>query len=458
MAALDTLPTDPRKKPRYPGDPDADPSSAYATGQAVSAAGQRVVNTVQGLATAPVQTGIAAYQGAKNFVSGLEAPAVPQQRVDTTIGPPKAAAGGIATPPGTFKDVNAGSTATAVPATSLAGRPLGYGSTINGVRTFNDGSFGGPQTVADTQVGVLANRVGRADAGIGGGIGTAANNGATLDVSPGAITPTGTQPQGGPLLAAQNANATAQQNVASDIASIANRDPRSVLGSAARNAAVDANSVGGKRGDLQLQDALSSLYGTATKPLDTAANLGDIAVKDAGDQSRALLASNTELAKENIWKRPEDKEVNLADGSLGILGPDGRVRPALDASGKPVRPQIGKPPEDIASYNKLLGDRVSTILGMDPLTGLIPDPTDAKAPGRRPTAAEYRAADAAARATFTSGPAGGAAADGGIAATPAATAAPAKPSKSQFIQAARAHNPNATQADLEKYYDKTYGG
>lgn len=450
MAALDTLPIDPRKKNLIPG---ADPSSAYLAGQAVNAAGQRVVNTVQDLAAAPVRTGIAAARGVSDFVTGLGTPGAPPTPVDTTIGPPKPA--GIATPPPIKPAVT---TPADSGATSISGRPLGYGANVNGVRTFSDGTGGIPATIADTQVGVLANKVNRADAGIGGGIGTEANGG-TLDLSAGAITPTG-RPAAAvdPIARAQAINATAEQNAASDIASIANRDPRSVLGSAARNAAVDARSVGGVKGATALSDALTGLYGVAEKPLASASSLGDISVRDAGEMSRAQLQSRTDLQREGIARTPLPERVPLADGTLGILGPDGVVRPARDASGGAVRPQEGKPQVDLPSYGKAVNEISQQLLGVDQVTGMIPDPTDPKK-SRVPTAQEMGSVADAARVIagkrfgVSAGAPGGPPAEGGIA------AAPAKPTKQQFVAAAlkAGQRPGVTQADLEKYYDKTYG-
>ena len=275
-------------------------------------------------------------------------------------------------------------------ATSLSGRLLGYGRDVKGVRTFDNSDVPALNTAAA--------RINLADAGIGGNVGSEANGG-TLNLSPGAITPTSMPVRPTNIFTdpAAAANANARLNASSDAASIANRDPRSVLGSAARNAEVEANSIGGVKGATILAEALKNLNAIPTSEVANTAKLGEAGLAEEGLASRAQLQSDTDLAREAIAKRPEPKEITLEDGTLGILGPDGRVRPAIGASGQPARPQLSLKNTDPAGYSKSLQDNLRLTLGLDPNTGLMPDPDDPKKQ-RAPTPRELLLASRAAKA------------------------------------------------------------
>lgn len=242
-------------------------------------------------------------------------------------------------------------------------------------------------------------------------------------------------------------NIEAQRMAASDVASIANGDTRSVLGAAARNARTEAASTGD---DASMQRTLTALYGIAGAGIEPQDRLGAANVQDAGANTRtdATIAGEAnrttqnnaaELSRALLTRQPNT--INMADGTLGIIGADGVVRPATTAQGAPVRPQIGKPTEDIPSYNKMLDARVNQLLGIDPVSGKITG-ADGKT-SRSPTAQELASATQVARATLDRN---------GEAAPPARP-----PTKDEFMTAARRANPGLPDATLEQYFKSKYG-
>lgn len=272
-----------------------------------------------------------------------------------------------------FADVSGGAAATptAAPATSQSGRPLGYGAMVNGVRTFSDGTAGTPATMSRAQIGGLAagRSLSRADAGVGGNIGgeafglTRPTGGSTAAGNVLASTPELGSPAGfalvrpgaqpaDPYARARADNIEAQRYAASDAASIATGDTRSVLGRAARAAAIDARSAFGSSGAraAAYRSALEGLNGAAAAGTVPQARLGEAALQDAGETQRAGIRAGTDLATAGLnaqtelqraaLTRPTPEQVPLADGSLGLLGNDGVVRPARGADGMPVRPNL----------------------------------------------------------------------------------------------------------------------
>lgn len=342
-----------------------------------------------------VQSGVAgtavkAYQDqqANAALTGINVPratavrdTTPLPPTDTTVGPPRFLAGQAG------PVARAAQTAAATQPVSATGRPLTYGKVVNGVATFDSSDIPAINKV---------NTLSRADPGVGGGIGTEANGGITPELGSGIGVPTRTIPGRDVGAGARAANANAFLNAQSDVASIANRDPRSVLGSAARNAEVEANSVGGKRGTAQLAAALNSLYGGATAPVDVTAKQGVVDTQNAGETDRANIETQGGIAREYVARTAEPQKVPLADGTLGLLGPDGVIRVARGADGKAATVLEGKPPQDLTAYGKYVSDTASKLLGADPLTGLIPDPNDPKK-SRRPTPDEIEQANVRAR-------------------------------------------------------------
>lgn len=282
----------------------------------------------------------------------------------------------------------------ASPAATAPDRPL-PGAVVNGVRVFSDGTGGANAPAATVDSAALADiakgrSLTRADAGPGGAIGSEAFGGTPeLGAFTGGVGVPRPQPQGNTFARDQAAIADATRNAQSDLASIATRDFRSVLGSAARNADVERNSRG-SAGERDHASALSGLTGAAVAGLKPTADLAGEDIRDSGATSRANTEAAASIERAAIEKRPGFRDVNLADGTMGVLGPDGVMRPAVDASGKPVRPQVGKPALDTAAYGKSLEGNLNKLLGVD-ANGQIPDP-DNPGKSRTPSAAElYRA-------------------------------------------------------------------
>lgn len=235
-------------------------------------------------------------------------------------------------------------TAPGAGATSVGGRQLGYGAMVNGVRVFSDGSGGAnapARTMTDEQIAGLATgaRLSRADPGVGGGIGTAAAGGTPeLGAFTGRVGEV-TRPATGVNYAAARAdNIEAQRMAASDAASIASGDTRSVLGRAARNAQIDANSSFGspKLRRERLAATMDALNKAALGGIPAQDALGRSAIEDAGQTTRAGITADASIAGDML-RRPGASQVNLADGTLGLVGADGIVRPALTPSGTPAR-------------------------------------------------------------------------------------------------------------------------
>jgi hypothetical protein len=287
---------------------------------------------------------------AGNLLSGINAPLpttvpVAASATKPALGPAALAARTAQTSPTNFGAVSSiGASTAGTPAMSIHGRPLGYGATINGVRTFSDGSGGPgapPATMTRQQIDALANgsRISVADAGIGGGIGSEAFGGRAGDVL--VNTPELGSGIGAPVQRQASVNSAAARNAdvlraaQSDALSIAARDPRSPFGIFARNADVEANSIGGSASDRD--KTLSTLYSAAGAGIEPAARLGEDEVRESGATDRALIDAQGGIAREYAGRRSNPQQVSLADGSLGLLGPDGVVRPAIGVDGQPVK-------------------------------------------------------------------------------------------------------------------------
>lgn len=303
-------------------------------------------------------------------------------------------------------------------ATSVNGRQLGYGAMVNGVRTFSDGS-GGPgapaATMTKAQIDALGNesRLSRADAGAGGGIGSEAFR-LALPVAGGSAASNalaGTPELGSAAGYALTRPTPAQGGVfhmppaasqaASDLASIVGRDTRSPLGLAMRNFDVEVKG----RTHPGRAGAMQALAAPAMEGLRQAGAIEQEGQQQTGANARAQLDANAGIQREIIARRPQPQNITLADGSLGIQGPDGVVRSAIDAQGNPVRPQVGKPAMDLPTYGKMLSENTNRLLGINPVSGLIDTP-DGK--GRSPTAEELYKATQTARTLTESAFGGGA--------------------------------------------------
>ena len=367
-------------------------------------------------------------------------PAAPASAITTP--PPIAAPASSAVPAVTRPNVAAATSIAPVLATAIAPK-------APGPQVFSDGSANVPATLSRPEIDALATgpRLSRADAGIGGGIVSEAAGG-TLDLGAGAGVLRRPQPVD-PGAVARADVLRAQQDAASDVASIANRDPRSVLGTAARNAKVEEGSGDPRFGQNGYKDALAGLYSVATAPLATATKLAGDTIEDAGQTRRAGITADASVRGEEIRAGGTKADtVNLADGTLGIVGRDGVVRPALTPDGKPARPQVGKPPVDSAAYGKFVNEVQARFLGLDPITGMVTDRATGKQ--RQPTPEEITAATRGAKAL----------ADETFGAQQPGSTQPAAEEPGDFEtfkKKAKALNPNASDEQLKDYYTKTYG-
>jgi hypothetical protein len=344
---------------------------------------------------------------------GDPAPVRPDPSIPTiaTVTPKTAANADALNPPRpSFSGVTGSAdTTSGTPALSDSGRPLGYGSAINGVRVFSDGSGGPgapPATMTKGQIDALGNgnRLSIANSGVGGNIDSEALGG-TRPTASGSFgsTPELGSPEGYALSrpspsvdrsAAILAKADRDADYAkSDLASIMGRDPRSPLGTIARNMDVDIDSAGlGGKDAAALKAAANRAQQQGLLDIEGGrASANQDALRDAGATARTGTEAARDITRAQIEKQQPGQHITLADGTLGIVGSDGVVRPATDPTGSPVHLQIGKPAIDSAAYGKRLSENVSRILGLDPVTGLMPDPQN---PGkfRQATPAElYRA-------------------------------------------------------------------
>lgn len=346
------------------------------------------------------------------------------------------------------------STAPMQGARSVNGRALGYGSTVNGVPTFTDADIPAMNAAfsrAPAQTGLT--RVIPA-------------NDAAARANVLARTPTEDQ-----AVAQRVAAMRSQTGGVFHMPSV----DQQAMDAASDFAARDTRSSAGRAGDALYRAAQPSSFTTqderAAAANAFAAGPGGLigagsrrandqaitAAQEQGALARTAMQGESQLAQEAlrgqndvqraIITRPVQTptQINMEGGTLGLLGPDGIVRPALGEDGMPVRQQRGKAPTDSAAYGKMVSENINRLLGVDPVTGLMPDPTN-PGQGRAPTAADLAAATQAARA-LTDQAFG----------QQAAPAAAAPPSREQFLQQARAANPGVSDAELEAYYRQTYG-
>lgn len=277
-------------------------------------------------------------------------------------------------------------------ATSVSGRPLGYGQNVNGVPTFSDGSGTGsiPRTLTDQQITDLGKRVNTiSDANfVNPAIGT------------GGVTPAlGSVPVTRPGSNASTYDpaadvADARRSAVSDLASIAGEDPRSALGRAARNLRIGLGDIHGaqtgrySRGMSPYEQGVANLQNAAVSQITDAQQRALATQHDAGETTRTGITANAGI-QDALIRRPQGTPIQTDNGTQ-IVGPDNIARPLLDAKGNPVNETSKKQPVDEAGYAKLLETNTNRLLGVDPITGMIPDPKTGKQ--RAPTADEISAA------------------------------------------------------------------
>jgi hypothetical protein len=278
-------------------------------------------------------------------------------------------------------------------AVSQSGRRLGYGKMIGGVATFSDGSNGlpggvgsVPRTMSDQQIADLGKRVNTiSDQNfVAPAPGTAASA-ATGGVTPALGALPLPQQSGGydPVAAMNNAEAdreAAQRGAASDLASILNKDPRSMVGVAARNVSLDFNHNGGRgrggaRGGYggyglapynQILSQVIAQTGIPVGGAEAAANratqFADTNVRENAATQRAVQGDQFRLAGE--LQKPEYQQD--ADGNLVRV--TGTNAEPVTTGGKPLS-VMGK---INASEEKIYGEAYKNALAQG-----ADDPADA---------------------------------------------------------------------------------
>lgn len=290
------------------------------------------------------------------------------------------------------------------------GRKLNYGAMVNGVPTFSDGSGapgGIPATMTKDDIAALGDRLSIVPS-------TAFTNaGAGVSADAAGLAPVSTAGQVATLV--RNAQGpkfgiTPEMLAQSDNNAVAMGDWRSAAGTAAHNLAVEAAAPSTY---LQRSRALNDLGALR----ENTARAGQQAVDNAATLTRAGIAGQNALDAENLrgqygladtreraaaeaaLRKPD--QVTLADGTVGLIQPNGTVTRAVGADGKPVQVPMTK---NGALTEKDINDEaiklLPQVLGTDPTTGMIKDPN---APGgyRMPTRDEIAAALPQARALLT---------------------------------------------------------
>lgn len=354
------------------------PVSANSVGQdvrnAVSSVASPVANAVSSAAGAVRDTAVAAGTGANNFARGLAG--LPEE----TATPPAVAAPSAAVPP------------VPVPLTKPPAAPTALDATAPGTAVFNG------RTVSKDEINTLANRNVIPSANFthpGAGV-------ALSEASGGRVTPTLGQftnpsaPASGSVQDNGADTADAQRGAISDLASIANEDPRSTLGIAARNLRISVGNRRGShggRGQAAYEQGINTLMESALAPINNAQQRSLTNTKEAGETQRSNINAETQRY-DTLLKKPPGQNVATDTGS-GILGPDGVVRMAKDEQGNPVQRfqalGLEKPAVDTSAYGKILESNINRVLGADPITGLIRDPKTGQS--RQPTVQEIQTAN-----------------------------------------------------------------
>lgn len=257
--------------------------------------------------------------------------------------------------------------------TSVNGRPLGYGETVNGVRTFSDGSGQGrggvPRTMSEMQIANLAkgDRLSTYSSADGFAMGP---NGSFVGSPGNANSP------GSPTAPAQNTVPSASAAVArpvrptsadvaaSDLASIANEDPRSPAGIAARNLRLNQEYAGSRSERDAAGAARAAQIAAITSGQEQSTRLQEAQTREAGANQRAGLAADTDIRTAQINRpQPSVREIVNADGTLSQVDNFNTSRQVRTPAGEPVRPAqtksdatVRRRDQVIDALNKSAGD------------------------------------------------------------------------------------------------------
>ncbi|THD13492.1 hypothetical protein B1808_07850 [Pseudofulvimonas gallinarii] len=245
-----------------------------------------------------------------------------------------------------FSGVNNGN------ARSIAGRDLGYGRQIDGVQVFSDGSGSGgiPRTMTTAQIDNLAK--GDRITEVPSAAFTRPAPGVALSMATGGQTPVlGAirRPDTGTVFGRQPVSPVraAQLDAQHDMADIASGNMQSAQGRAAANLKRRADS-----GDQAAAAQLQAMMMATGAGVPIAGQVQQTAMQEQGATQRAGIASATDLQREQMAgtnaleqariQRPP-VHIPLADGSLGVMGPDGTVRQATMQDGSIARPMPAGP-------------------------------------------------------------------------------------------------------------------
>lgn len=253
----------------------------------------------------------------------------------------------------------------------IGGHHLNYGAMVNGVPTFSDGSSGVPgvagkipRTMSDDTIKHL---------------------GDGLQTQPAQITPLLSDTLGHTASSAEAASLrqptqqpitgsrpSAAQFAASDANAIALRDPRSALGTAANNLAMDAEYAGSGRSRRAAAQQLGVLA-TGDARLGEQAIAADAGNAQANTQGQNALAlermrgnfglQNTVLETARTLLNNPREQVQLADGSIGLVGRDGSVTPAKLPDGSVAKKAVVKDDADTKRANSVLDQLAKGVQG-----------------------------------------------------------------------------------------------
>lgn len=280
---------------------------------------------------------------------------------------------------------------------TVGGRRLNYGAMVDGVPTFSDGSGGLngapgsiPRTVSDATLKRLAAApsIGRADVGA---LGT--------PLASDVLGSTPTQDQQVARLvrgAAQPITGSRPSDAdfaRSDLLAIASGDPRSAVGTAARNLQLEASygrtprlrrAAADQLAGLQASTAQAAAIGQQQEGQQAITDQQGANALQAEDLRGQYQLANTRQAQ---LVRP-GSPVTLADGTIALLDPTtGQVRPTTTASGAPARAPITRDDPATRRTNEIM-DQLSKTAADLAKTALPP----AGAPADwQPDPAEYRA-------------------------------------------------------------------
>lgn len=225
---------------------------------------------------------------------------------------------------------------------TVGGRSLPYGAMVNGVPTFSDGSGAGgiPRTMSDVTIKSLGDRLNTAPTP------TAALASDALGYTPtqGEAVAQLTRPSVQPITGSRP---TAQDFADSDRLSIATRDPRSALGTAARNLSMDAQYGSGAQRRAALA-GLAELTSAPDQDERIAAAHEDTALQGANTLAAETLRGQYGLAQgrqaaQLAQLTRTGHPVTLADGTLGVMDPiSGRITKSQQADGTPAHALVSK--------------------------------------------------------------------------------------------------------------------